>query len=139
MATLLPADRSQALKHLPNLYRYVYTIPSTMANSTSPRYALPVRTVAGTWFQLRLAYADTTVLAQAFFFSSDAATRHSIEQIASTPELEGCFGQSNLGIIFENTDDPQDAFIYVEVDNLDLANPTGEITVEVIIQSAGSQ
>ena len=139
MATLLPPDRTKALQHLPNLYRFVYTVPSVLANNSSPRYELPITTKAGMWFQLRISYADMSVMSQAYFFASATAARHSIEMIAHTPEIEGCFGQSNLGIIFENTDDPQVASIYMELDNLSLLDPTGEITVEVIVQSAGSQ
>lgn len=151
MATPLTPVVSKHLPHLGNMQRFVYEIPSVLPSSTSPRYELDIMTSTGKIAQLRVNYdpgvgLDTDV--KLYIFTSDLGARKTIDHLIETPTIDdGCFSQAGeLGIYFENTDpavaNPAKgttgiANLYVEVDNLGATNPTGTVSLELIIQAAG--
>lgn len=147
MATALTSVVSKRLPQQPNILRFVYEIPSVLPSSTSPRYNLEIDNDNGEILQLRINYTGNTTV-EVFIFTADLGVRGTIDHLIETPSItDGCFSQGNLGIWFENTDpDPSPlakggtgtSRLYLELDNSGATNPTGVVSVELIIRGYGS-
>lgn len=147
MATLLTPASKRKLPHIPNLHRFVYSVPSVLAGSSSPRYLLPVDHNAGILRQIRFFWVNSTTLSL-FLGTSDTDFRGTLDEIYRSENTSGfCPPASSLSLIFENSDalvnpglgSQKQPNLYLEIDNANLGDPTGIISLELIIQAASSR
>lgn len=144
MATLLPPDSVRLLPHLANLHRFLFTVPSVLAESSSPRYALQVDHGTGILKQVRAVWPNATTVSL-YLGAKDDNYRDTLNEVYRAENVTRmCNSCGILEVIFENTDTytastAGNPFLYVEVDNLGGSLTTGMISLEIIILAASSK
>ena len=124
----------------PRMQVGTWHIPSVNVSATSPRYRLEVLNYDGVLCYVRIAYPNVATI-QLRIFASEAATLGSNAEILRVDMIESCWQHGYLGIPFRNldpsTDDTRFSFIYAEVENQSATLATGEIELELHLESSG--
>ena len=137
--TLLVRKR---LKISPHINRLVYSVPSVLPSSTSPRFELELMTPEGTLLQVKFVMSNNA-LVDIFFGAEDIAFRGTIAEVHNIRSVtQDCPSANNINAIFENTDTPPAGKngvekLYLEIDNRSSLEPTGAITLELMVHEGG--
>ena len=109
---------------------YRYTIPTILAATTGELVRLPA-TMAGKLLDLKVVCdsLDYNVSLR----SKETVTPPSIAEILLQQSVNKVYMASEIDIIYYNGNTIPDDFLYIEIDNIDAVNATGEIELELII------
>ena len=113
-----------------NVRLHRFTIPS-IALATVGELARLDAAKAGKLLDFKIACASLDY--NVSLRSKEVVTLPSVAEVLMQPSIDKVYAASEINIIYYNGNDIPDGYLYIEVDNIDAANATGVIELELII------